>query len=160
MTKEKNWLSEIVLVADTREKEKSMYQFKNKTVRGTLKTGDYSILGFEDKISIERKETNDLINCLCHDRERFQKELMRSKALDYFALVCECSLSSLANGDFRSNMNPKSAIQTLLTFSVRYDLKIFFCDNAVYGARVTESLLLKYARQFYQKFHQLTKGIN
>ena len=155
--KEKSWLSQIKLVADTREQ--MPFQFKNETVRGALQTGDYSVLGLEDRIAIERKETNDLINCLCHDRKRFQKELLRSKTLDYFAIVAECSYSSLVNGDFRSDMSPKSAIQTLLAFSVRYRLPVFFAENAAYGAMITESLLLKFAREYWKTYIALTKDI-
>ena len=114
--------------------------------------GDYSIVGLEDHISIERKTVDDLIGCLTIGRERFVNELHKGKALDYFALVVEASLSDLANGHYRSKMVPKSAIQSLLAFSVRYRLPVFFCENRQYGQRVTESLLCKYAREVEKRF--------
>jgi len=135
-------------------REQRPYTFENSEV-GTLNIGDYSICGLEDHISIERKELNDLIGCLTTGRERFEKELHRGRGFDYFALVIEASLSDLANGHYRSQMEPKSAVQSLLAFSVRYRLPIFFCENRQYGARVTESLLCKYAREVEKKFKQI-----
>lgn len=130
---------------DTREQ--LPYEFRTSSEVGTLSIGDYSVAGLEDSVAVERKTIDDLVGCLTTGRERFERELHRGKALDYFALVVEASLSDLANGRYRSKMNPKSAIQSLLTFSVRYKLPIFFAESREYGQRVTESLLLKYARE-------------
>lgn len=142
-----------MIAIDTREQQP--YEFKESSMVETVPTGDYSLVGLENHISIERKELNDLIGCLTTGRDRFEKELHKGKALDYFALVVEASLSDLANGRYRSDMNPKSAIQSLLAFSVRYRLPIFFAENREYGQRVTESLLLKYARELEKKFKEI-----
>ena len=146
-------MAEIAIKIDSREQRP--YEFESPSEVGTLSMGDYSLAGLEDHIAIERKELNDLINCLTTDRERFEKELHRSKALDYFALVIEASLSDLANGRYRSNMGSKSAVQSLLAFSVRYRLPIFFAETREYGQRVTESLLLKYARDLQKRFEAI-----
>lgn len=139
------------ILTDTREQ--LPYKFETPTEVGTVPVGDYSIAGLENHIAVERKELNDLIGCLTNGRERFEKELFKAKALDYFALVIEASLSDLINGRYRSDMNPKSAIQSLLAFSIRYRLPIWFCENRKYGARVTESLLLKYAREIEKQIN-------
>ena len=135
----------VKILVDTREQ--LPYRFQTESETGTLPTGDYSLVGAEHLISIERKNVDDLIGCLTSGRERFERELHRGRALDYFALVIEASLSDLSNGKYRSEMKPKAAVQSLLTFSVRYNLPVFFVENRRYGARVTESLLLKYARE-------------
>lgn len=137
------------IIIDTREQ--LPYRFQTPAVKGTLPTGDYSISGLEDLIAIERKTLDDLISCLCDGRERFERELYRGKALDYFAVIIESSFTDIVSGDYRSKMTPKSAIQSILVFSVRYRLPIFFVENRDYGARVTESLLLKYARELEKK---------
>jgi ERCC4-type nuclease len=139
----------LTIKIDTREQQP--YEFKNSEI-GTLSVGDYSICGLEDYVAIERKELNDLIVCLTADRERFEKELHKARALDYFALVIEASLSDLANGNYRSQMGPKSAIQSLVAFSIKYRLPIWFCESRKYAQRVTESLLCKYAREIEKKF--------
>ena len=133
------------IVVDSREQKP--YTFTVPTRTATLATGDYSIAGAEHLISIERKTPGDLIGSLSRHRDRFEMELHRGMALQYFALVVESSLMDLSNGHYMSLMKPKAAIQSLLTFSIRYGLPIFFCENRDYGARVTESLLVKFARE-------------
>lgn len=150
-----NSLMAVIIKVDSREQRP--YEFENSEV-GTIPIGDYSICGLENHIAIERKELNDLIGCLTIGRERFEKELHKARALDYFALVIEASLSDLVNGRFRSKMGPKSAVQSLLAFSIRYRLPIFFCESRKYGARVTESLLVKYAREIEKKYSHIKEG--
>lgn len=132
-------------------REQLPYKFETLCEVGALPCGDYSITGLENHVAIERKTIDDLIGCLTTNRERFERELHKSKALDYFALIIEASLSDIANGRYRSKMLPKCAVQSLLAFSIRYRLPIFFTENREYGQRVTESLLCKYARELEKK---------
>lgn len=46
-----------------------------------LTTGDYSIEGLEDWITIERKSLADLFGTILGDRERFERELSRMQAI-------------------------------------------------------------------------------
>jgi ERCC4-type nuclease len=133
------------ILIDTREQKP--YSFETEAVTGTLATGDYSVCGLENHVSIERKELNDLIGCLSQGRERFERELFRAKSLDYFALVVEADLSDIAKGAYRSKMLPRAVLQSLMTFSIRYKMPIFFCGNRGNGQVVTESLLVKYCRE-------------
>ncbi len=144
----------VAIKIDSREKQP--YQCELPSELGTLPTGDYSICGLENHIAIERKELNDLIGCLTTGRDRFEKELFKGKALDYFSLVVEASLSDLANGHYRSQMEPKSAIQSLLAFSIRYRLPVWFAESREYGQRIIESLLCKYAREIERKFKEIS----
>lgn len=144
------------IAIDTREQ--LPYHFTTPTVKAALPTGDYSVAGLEHLVSIERKSLNDLIGCLCNGRTRFEKEPARGKALDYFAIVIECSLSDIAKGSYRSRMTPAAAIQSLMAFSVRYHLPIFFVEPRSYGARITESLLLKYAKELEKRYGAIQKA--
>lgn len=146
----------IAIKIDSREKQP--YQFEIPSKVAALDVGDYSILGLEDCIAIERKTVDDLIGCLTSDRERFEKELYRSRSLDYMALVVEATLSDIVNHNYRSEMQPKAAIQSLLAFSIRYKLPVWFCESRQYGQRVTGSLLLKYCREIEKQFEQIQKG--
>lgn len=137
------------ILIDTREQ--SPYRFETESETAALPTGDYSLKGGEHLIAIERKTLDDLIGCLTTGRDRFERELYRGRALDYFALVIEASLSDLSDGRYRSKMKPKTAVQSLLAFSARYALPIFFVENRQYGERVTEILLLKYGRELGKK---------
>lgn len=144
----------MLLKIDSREQ--LPYTFSSPSETGALPIGDYSISGLENRISIERKTLDDLVGCLTQERERFERELFKGKALDYFALVIEGSLSDLAEGRYHSEALPKSIIQSLLAFSVRYRLPVFFCESRTYGEKVTESLLLKYAREVEKQAQSLS----
>jgi DNA excision repair protein ERCC-4 len=144
------------ILIDSREQKP--YSFSTPTRTATLPTGDYSIAGAEHLIAVERKTANDLIGSLTRHRERFERELHRGMALQYFCLVVESSLMSLSNGHYMSLMKPKAAIQSLLTFSVRYELPIFFAENRNYGERLTESLLIKFARETGKRAAGMTQN--
>lgn len=133
----------IKIVIDTREQRP--YRFSHPTVMAPLQTGDYSLLGFTDRVVVERKSTEDLVSCLKgENRKRFERELQRSQRLDYFALVIESSLSDLAAGAYRSEMSPASVVQSIIALSVRYRVPVFFAESREMGARITESILRKY----------------
>ena len=147
----------IVIVVDSREQRP--YTFKHPVITGTLATGDYSLLGFEDKVAVERKSIDDLVGCLKDDnRERFEKELARSRSLDYFCLVIEASLSDLVQGQYRSNINPAAVVQSILALGVRYRVPVWFAETRDLGQRITESILEKYARDVCCRFEQLQKA--
>tara|TARA_B100000315_G_C14419373_1_gene514813 strand:- start:48 stop:515 length:468 start_codon:yes stop_codon:yes gene_type:complete len=152
---EKKFLSDLTIVIDSREQRPYSFPGCKTTVQG-LPIGDYGLLNCPD-VAIERKSIDDLIVSLTKGRDRFKKELQKGSQLPYFGLVIESSLSDLDNGRYGSAMLPKSAVQTLLSWSVKYGTHVFFCETREYAEKVTLSLLLKYARQFYQKFNLLTK---
>ena len=113
-----------VTIIDTREQ--TPLSFSLPTERGTLTTGDYSIKGLERYIAIERKSIDDLTGSLQgQNRERFERELSRGRGLEYFALAIEADLAEIAGGGYRSKMNPRSVVQSLFAFSVRYNLPSF-----------------------------------
>lgn len=60
-----------------------------RTVIGTLKTGDYSLLGYEDRITIERKSLADAYSTFSQDRERFERELLRMAKFENSHIVIE-----------------------------------------------------------------------
>ncbi len=154
---EKGFLSNLVIQIDTREPVHAAYRFDGYlTVREKLDVGDYALL-HAPECCIERKTLDDLVGSLTKGRERLEKEFQRGANLRYFALVIEASLSDLANGTYRSQVVPASVIQTLLSWSVKYRVPIFFAESREFAEKITLSLLLKYARIFYQKYNLLSK---
>lgn len=148
---------DVTIIVDSREQ--APYQFSCPVEVGTLPTGDYSLKGFEDRVAIERKALDDLIGSLTSGRKRFERELQRSRAYDYFAIVIEASLSDLNNGSYRSRMTPTSAVQSILALSVRYRVPVWFAENRQSGQKITESLLMKYARDICTRFERLGKAV-
>lgn len=129
----------MIIRIDSREQRP--YKFDRPVSTGAMAVGDYSLCNLEDQIAIERKTIDDLIGCLTKDRERFERELHKGKALEYFCLVIEAS--------------PKSMIQSLIAFSIRYRLPIWFAGNRRQAERLTESLLEKFADGILKRFDTL-----
>ena len=140
----------ITIKIDSREQRP--LPFTLPTVVGNLETGDYSIQNLENMISIERKEINDLVGSLSTGRARFERELQRSKALDYFALIVEATFDDLVCSRYRSKMTPASVVESLSAFSIRYGLSIWFAENRDYAGRLTQSLLVKYALEIKKRY--------
>ncbi|MFH0958411.1 MAG: ERCC4 domain-containing protein [Pseudomonadota bacterium] len=133
---------EPVIVRDS--KEQKPFKFKGPTRVAGLKTCDYTIAGCEDMIGIERKSMGDLIACLGSQRARFERELLRAKEFEYAAVVVEGSYADLASGNYRSRFHPKSAIESISTFEVRYKIPFLFCGDRELAGRKCESLLRKF----------------
>ena len=81
-------IQDLTAIVDTRE-QTPLDLAPLKTVRGTLSTGDYSIVGLEHVVAIERKSRDDLIACVGRERERFDREVKRLLAYHVRSLVVE-----------------------------------------------------------------------
>jgi ERCC4-type nuclease len=150
-----------VLVQDSREQLGYQDLFESPCLIQGLPTGDYSILGAEHLIAIERKSLADFLGSITTGRERFEKELARGRALSCFHLVIEGRLDEIAAGNYGhavSKVNPTSVFETLTAFSIRYNLPIWFVGNRQIGARTTESLLKKWLREHAKVFEGIGKA--
>ncbi len=145
-----------MIIVDTREK--LPYIFNSPSQVGTLGCGDYSLAGGQHLISIERKSLDDLVLCLSKDRPRFERELYKSRSLDYMALIIEASLADIISHKYQSQMQPKAIIQSLIAFSIRYKLPVWLAGSREYGQRITESLLEKYSKEIERKHQALSNG--
>jgi len=132
---------EITVAVDTREQKP--YWFPRAEVK-TLVTGDYSILGFEDRIAIERKTKSDAYSSLGQGRSRFEREIQRLSEFDYGAIVIEASLPDFLTAPAFSRMNPKSAVNSIIAWSVKYGVHLFFAGDRRHGNALTLKLLEKY----------------
>lgn len=121
------------IIVDSREQAPFTFQHERyegvSIEEGALSTGDYSLAGLTDRVSVERKSLPDLVACLGRERERFERELQRAAAYDAFAVVIEASWGDLAGGNYRSKLNPHSACQSVLAFSCRYRIQFLFTGS-------------------------------
>ena len=122
----------MTILVDTREQRPFNFEHERYDVQiqpGTLTVGDYSLAGLQDKVAVERKSLPDLVGCLGRERERFERELQRGAALDAFAVVIEAAWPDLAGGNFRSQLNPHAACQSVLAFMSRYRTPFLFAGS-------------------------------
>ena len=129
-------MTDFDIVVDSREQ----LPFWPNLERKGLKTGDYSIKGYENRIAIERKSLADLAGTLGKGHARFRKELERAKNLDYFAVVVEGSRTALERKEwyqsFRCKMHGYVLAKIVDTLDVKYGVHFIFCNGREEAKRV------------------------
>lgn len=114
----KNTNSEIVIIEDTREQRPLDFtpyaECGVRVERKRLRTGDYSVGGYEPFVLIERKSLNDLVGTLTNGRERFTREIY-DRATFYAVrhLVVEASWNEISSPYSFSLANPLSIVNSL-----------------------------------------------
>ena len=116
-----------------------------------LPTGDYSLLGLENDVIVERKTLPDLIACLGRERERFENELLRMRGFASAVVIVEALFDEVAQGNYRSKLNPKCAVQTVISFCANYRIPFFFCKNGKAAERCAFDFLRHYHTHFKRK---------
>ena len=133
------------IVVDSREQRP--YEFADMAVRG-LKHGDYSVGGMEGLVVIERKSMQDLHGSLTHGRERFRRECEALAKYSYAAIVIEGDYFELLAPVKHSKASPESIVASVLSWSVRYGLPVFFVGNRVGGQDLIYRLLNQVVRLY------------
>ena len=117
------------IVIDTREQAPLPIP-RHWYVRGTLKTANYSILGYESAFAIERKSLQDLVGSLTHGRARFERELDRLAAFQFKRVLVEAPYSALLCQDFQFSLaRPRSIRASVAAFEARYGIPFVFADG-------------------------------
>lgn len=89
--------------------------------RGTLHTGDYSLLTLESEIAVERKSLADLFSTLGAGRERFTRELARLATFRSASIVVEAEWSTIFTAPpARSKLSPRTIFMSVVSWRNRY----------------------------------------
>jgi len=118
--------------------------------RKHLPTGDYSIVGYENRIAVERKSKADLFMSVGAERNRFQREIERLNEFEFGAVVIEADFATLLHvPPFRTKMRPEAVEATILSWSTRYPKVHWFpCTHRQHAEWVTFRLLDFWWRHF------------
>lgn len=111
-----------------------------------LETGDYSILGKEKKVCIERKSLSDLRGSTGNGRDRLEEEFRRMISFEYAAFVTEAYIEDIYSPDDYSRMNPDSTYSTLISWGIKYGVQVFFCGNRKNAEKTVFEILEKFNR--------------
>lgn len=99
-------------------------------VINTLKTGDYSMVGYTDLLAIERKADFAELwgNYSAQKRPAFEAEMERMSKLKYAYIIIESTLNpdimELSPPQFAKGVPGKSMIRWLMSVSVKYGVHI------------------------------------
>lgn len=142
---------EIVITTDTREQLfLDFTKFRGvSSVRGTLKTGDYSIQGYDDTICFERKSVQDLVGTLIGGHERFLREMERMRSFKAKYILIEHTPDILYNYCAKHGWQRKfnTIIQSLLAYACHYQCRVRFCKDREDMAEY----IVKKAREFLKE---------
>lgn len=150
------------IIKDTRERDGwtfEPYQKCKGMIDHVLKTGDYSIVGMEEIVCIERKASSSEIAInVGSDRVRFYKELERMRAIPHKFIICEFSCSDLLrfpdgagipkNKLPMIKMTGRTIMKFLIEIQMEYNVQILFCDNPSNAFTTAFSIL----KRVYEKY--------
>ncbi len=149
------------LVIDTRESGKYLFQKPPKgliTVRDKLDAGDYSIRGFEDRITIERKHILDFYECLIKERtnkrgvkrggrERFTRELKLMQQYEWSRILIHGTEKEVLDpASIGSGMHKNSVRSSIVSIEVKLGIPFYYAATKKDAERFILDRLLKYWR--------------
>ena len=106
----------LCIIVDTREQ--LPYAFDSERVvvfRKTLPAGDYSLVGLEDIVAVERKTLDDLVGSLTLHRDRFMREIELLGGYEAACVVVEADLTDIVQHRYRSKARPMSIIGSIVS---------------------------------------------
>ncbi len=115
-----------LIAVDTREQLPYEFPPEWVTIRKTLPSGDYSLVGYESEFAIERKSQTDLLGCWHTDR--FKRELERLSGFKKAFLVIESTVWKIEHDRFYKG-NPKSVLGFLQSVPLRFGVHVMFLDS-------------------------------
>lgn len=143
----------VPIVIDTRERKPWSFTVDIDNAiatRGTLATGDYSVRGYETRITIERKSLTDWVNTIVNNHDRFHKELIRMKDYDRSFIIIEASVTDICERKYevdgvRRNIDPSTIINMTLGIMLKYPwTQIIFADDRYTGRCICRDILRQY----------------
>lgn len=119
-----------VLIQDTREQRPLFSRIpKGLTVMSaTLRDGDYSVKGFEDKICFERKAADIYTYCTV-DQPKTKAKMERFKSFEFVGLIIEMREAELLQFQQFTKVHPEAIRGALVAFEIRYGIHIYYGDR-------------------------------
>lgn len=99
----------------------------------SLRTGDYSVEGMQELLTLERKSLPDIVGCTVSNRERFIAECRRMAKFRWKAILIEATLEDIKGG-FRyfniiSDVHPNAVCGTLDAIEANFGIPIIYTSS-------------------------------
>ena len=125
-----------VIIVDSREQTPYEFAgFKNwigGITRCKLDFGDYSVVGMESLIRLERKSLSDLITTLMQNRERFFKECKGLARFRHAAILVEATyedVKSYYDESLCTSAHPNAVSGSLDALEARYGIPVIYTSQ-------------------------------
>ena len=127
-----------VVLVDTREQRpfplsRNHPNWIGEERRVTLKTGDYSIEGMEDLLTLERKSLADIVACTVVSRQRFIANCARLAKFRWKAIIIEATYEDLKRScqeyGVESDVHPNAVVGTLDAIEAKFGIPIILTSR-------------------------------
>jgi DNA excision repair protein ERCC-4 len=140
--------TQIPVLIDTREQRPWEFDCEFFTSeRASLRTGDYTIAGLEDRLCLERKGLGDFVGTVISDWLRFRKELYRLASFDVAAIVVEANIEDVMNHAYESDAQPASVIGKANGIFLDHGIPVLFWGPRPVCTVMVERFLLLAAKK-------------
>ena len=147
----------LTAVIDTREQQ-PLDLAPLQTEMGTLATGDYSVVGLEHIVTIERKSLSVLLSCIGAERARFDREVQRLLAYPVRAMVIEATWPEIEQGGWRSKITPSAALGSCLGW-IAVGLPVVMAGDRDRAGRYVARMLFIAARRRWREASSLVEFV-
>jgi ERCC4-type nuclease len=139
---------DFIIIIDTREQQPWHFNHYATAVQ-KLDTGDYSVVGLENIVTIERKKSvNEFANNITE--KRFKDWVGRLSTVEFPFVLLEFSLSDILRYPIGSNIpknmwnkikiSPNYIIKNLLELNLHYNINVILCDNHRNAEHIAEQI--------------------
>lgn len=163
------------VIRDTREQKGKGWTFYahdntrrpprcNGTIIDTLKTGDYSLIGYTDILTIERKADFSELwgNYSSKKRKAFESEMSRMSKIKYSYIIVESlftpDIMELSPPQFTKGVPGKSLVRWLMFLSAKYGVHIIpagACSYKIAQMILEEVVRIEKDRWIYQDTNKI-----
>ncbi len=136
---------DFIIVIDSNEQNPLKFG-KIPTVTKKLDSGDYSILGMEYSVCIERKSQSDFYGSIVGDgRERLYLMFDRTRGYGFKAFIIECEESEILTPELtRSRIKPSSVYATIASWEVKHGYHFYYGNRRACAVKVVNWLINYY----------------
>jgi DNA excision repair protein ERCC-4 len=142
----------VSIVADTREQAPYAFDSNRFSVeRRALPAGDYSLVGSEERVAVERKSLADFAQTVIRARRRFHEELKKLAACEFGCVVVEGSMRDVIEGAFGTGAHPNAVFGAAISICVDWGVPVYFCGDRQTAKQFVEAYLERCARAINER---------
>lgn len=132
----------IPIVIDTREKAPYAFDPNRFTVvRKALPAGDYSLVGMENRVAVERKSLQDFAQTVIRSRRRFHEELKKLAACEFACVAVEGSMRDVLDEAYGTGAHPNAVFGAAVSICVDWGVPVYFCSDRQSARQFVEAYL-------------------
>lgn len=151
-------IEDLTVLCDRREKRPPPIDLLMKTEWATLSTGDYSLKGLSHRVCVERKNLDDLLNCVGRERERFDRCIQRMRGYELAVLVIEAKECTVEMKQYRSQIHPNAVLGSVESWRAK-GINIDWAGDQRTAALHISRMLFAFGREKFRELSAFYKDL-